>query len=111
MSNRRRIHEALGALLEHRHRPRPVTGATPGRSLVAGVNATFREYEAYRPPELRILEDPWAHLFAERHPLVVGLRALRFVAPPLERELQQLSTTAASTPSSGRPSTRASPRS
>ena len=65
---------------------------TGTRSLVAGVNALFRSREAQAPARARLLHDPYAHLFGERHPLVFALRALRFLLPPLRRLIDELQT-------------------
>ena len=71
----------------------PVLAPPPGlpsrrASLVAGVNALFRSRESRAPAPL--LHDPYAHLFGERHPLIWGLRALRFALPPLRRMIDEL---------------------
>ncbi len=60
------------------------------RSLAAGVNALFRSRESQAPPSVRLLDDPYAAIFGERHPLVWFLRALRFVVPPLRRLIDEL---------------------
>jgi methyltransferase (TIGR00027 family) len=62
------------------------------RSLVAGVNALFRSRESQTGPEARLLSDPYAHLFGERHPLVLTVRALRLLVPPLRRLIDELQT-------------------
>lgn len=62
------------------------------RSLVAGVNAMFRALEHTRAAPLRIVDDPFAHRFAERDPRVLGLRALRHVLPSLRRLVDELQT-------------------
>jgi methyltransferase (TIGR00027 family) len=62
------------------------------RSLVAGVNALFRSREALVPAPARLLYDPYAHLFAERHPLIAALRGLRWLLPPLRRLIDELQT-------------------
>jgi methyltransferase (TIGR00027 family) len=70
-----------------------VTAASgTGRSLVAGVNALFRSREARVPAPARLLHDPYARLFGERHPLVWALRALRYLLPPLRRLVDELQT-------------------
>jgi methyltransferase (TIGR00027 family) len=62
------------------------------RSLVAGVNALFRSRESRVPAPARLLDDPYARLFGERHPLVFTLRALRWLLPPLRRLVDELQT-------------------
>ncbi|MEL6345083.1 MAG: class I SAM-dependent methyltransferase [Myxococcota bacterium] len=80
----------LEELFETRRRLRTVrTGAT-SRSLVAGVNALFRDAESRRPPHQRILTDNHARRFVEHHPLIWGLRLLRWFIPPLYREIARL---------------------
>jgi methyltransferase (TIGR00027 family) len=69
-----------------------VLGRRSSRSLVAGVNALFRSRESQGPPDERLLYDPYARLFGERHPLVFGLRALRLLVPPLRRLIEELQT-------------------
>jgi methyltransferase (TIGR00027 family) len=56
------------------------------------VNALFRSREAAAPAAARVLFDPYAHLFAERHPLVAALRGLRWLLPPLRRLIDELQT-------------------
>lgn len=63
-----------------------------GRSLIAGVNALFRATETQRPPDRRILSDPYADRFAERHLLVWTIRLARFFIPSLRRTLDALVT-------------------
>jgi methyltransferase (TIGR00027 family) len=60
------------------------------RSLVAGVNALFRSRESQVPPPARLLDDPYARIFGERHPLVWLLRTARFLLPPLRRLIDEL---------------------
>lgn len=60
------------------------------RSLVAGANALFRANEAKRPEGDRIVDDQWAHCFAERDPRVLAVRYGRFVLPPLRRSIDEL---------------------
>jgi methyltransferase (TIGR00027 family) len=59
-----------------------------GRSLVAGVNALFRSREGRAAVPL--IDDPYARLFGEGHPLIWALRALRFALPPLRRLIDEL---------------------
>ncbi len=63
---------------------------SPNRSLVAGVNALFRSREAEAPAATRLLHDPYARLFRERHALVWALRGLRWLLPPLRRLIDDL---------------------
>ena len=62
-----------------------------GRSLIAGVNALFREIETNKG-EAAILKDVYAGYFAERGGLVGFLNMARFVIPPLNRILHSLQT-------------------
>ena len=62
------------------------------RSLVAGVNAMFRALETRRRPDERILDDPFAHHFAERDPRVTLLRMARFFLPVLRGLVRELQT-------------------
>lgn len=78
-------------LAESRHRLRPPgEGVGADRSLVAGVNALFRAAEARRPAADRILNDPFAEVLGERHPLITAIAHARPVLPPLRRELDRL---------------------
>lgn len=61
------------------------------RSLVAGVNALFRAVETRRGPQA-ILSDPFAGRFAEHLSVVSALRAVRWVVPPLRRNVDELLT-------------------
>ena len=60
-----------------------------GRSLIAGVNALFREIETNKG-EAAILKDVYEEYYAERGGLVGFLDMARFVIPPLNRILHSL---------------------
>jgi methyltransferase (TIGR00027 family) len=62
-----------------------------GRSLIAGVNALFREMETNKGEEA-ILEDHFATYFAERGGVVLAINIARFFLPPLNRVLHSLQT-------------------
>lgn len=62
------------------------------RSLVAGVNALFRREELSLPPDLRLVEDPWAAHLVERDPVVMAIRLFRHILPPLRRGIEELRT-------------------
>ncbi|MEZ4471620.1 MAG: class I SAM-dependent methyltransferase [bacterium] len=76
----------------HRDAPHPAAGRAPDRWPIAGrgANALFRAAEAARPAGQRIVDDPYAARFSERHPLVQAIRASRFAVPPVARELARL---------------------
>jgi methyltransferase (TIGR00027 family) len=58
--------------------------------LVAGINALFRSREAQVPASVRLLNDPYARLFGEQHPLIWTLRALRLLLPSLRKMVDEL---------------------
>lgn len=64
---------------------------THGRSLIAGINALFRQVETERD-EGAILKDNFAQYFAERGVVVSVLRVLRLLVPPLKRIVEGLQT-------------------
>jgi len=65
-------------------------GQNGPRSLVAGANALFRANESLRAPGDRILNDPFASLFAEGDPRVAAIRFARFAVPSLGRMIEEL---------------------
>jgi methyltransferase (TIGR00027 family) len=62
-----------------------------GRSLIAGINALFRQVETDRANGA-ILEDKFARFFAEKGAVVNSLRILRFAIPALNRIVGGLQT-------------------
>lgn len=66
--------------------------AMGSRSLVAGINAMFRDIESRRAEGDRILHDPFAAAFAEHDPRVLLVRAARFIVPGLHRLVSELQT-------------------
>lgn len=62
------------------------------RSLIAGANALFRREERRYPPARRVVDDPFAALLVEHHPVVWAVRLLRYVVPPLWRAVEELRT-------------------
>jgi len=60
------------------------------RSLIAGANAWFRARESARLVPERILDDPWAHLLADRDPRLLMVRGLRHLLPPLAAATAEL---------------------
>jgi len=60
------------------------------RSLIAGINAEFRNYESLYPMEQRILQDIYAFLFMEKTLVLKVLHCIRFFLPFLNKSLKQL---------------------
>lgn len=63
------------------------------RSLTAGINAHFRMRETMRPEGQRILEDRWANLLADDHPILRTLATLERWVPGLKRMASEQATT------------------